>query len=65
MVAKKTLYKIDQNLFHDEGIEVILSEIIKKANASWRLMSDGITHRLGVLTGQIRVYKEELVKLIK
>ena len=45
-----------------------LSSLIKKAlvETNWRLMSDGISYRLGVLTGRIRAYEKEddLVKLI-
>jgi len=46
-----------------------LTRAIKKAlqETNWRLMSEGISCRLGVLTGRIRVYEkeEDLVKLIK
>lgn len=36
------------------------------AEANWRLMSDGISYRLGYLTGKLRAYEEEedLVKLV-
>lgn len=37
------------------------------AKANWRLMSEGISYRLGYLTGKLRVYEDEedLVKLAK
>lgn len=45
-----------------------LSKILKKGleETNWRLMSDGISYRLGVLTGRFRVYEkeEDLVKLL-
>jgi hypothetical protein len=36
-------------------------------STTWRLMSDGISYRLELLSGRIRVYEDEkdLVKLIK
>lgn len=46
-----------------------LTKLLKKTleNTNWRLMSDGISYRLGVLTGRLRCYEkeEELVELIK
>lgn len=46
-----------------------LSRFLKKKleETNWRLMSDGITYRLGVLTGRVRIYEkeEELVKLVE
>ncbi len=46
-----------------------LTKTLKKAleKTNWRLMSDGLSYRLGVLTGRIRVYEkeEEMVKLIE
>jgi hypothetical protein len=45
-----------------------LSKIFKKGleETNWRLMSEGIHYRLGVLTGRLRVYEkeEDLVKLV-
>lgn len=41
--------------------------IIKKlANTNWRLMSDGVDYRLGILSGRLRAYEkeEELLKII-
>ena len=42
-----------------------LKETLKETN--WRLMSDGIDYRLGVLTGRLRCYEkeEDLVKLMQ
>jgi len=46
-----------------------LSRLVKKSleDTNWRLMSDGISCRLGILTGRIRAYEkeDELVRLIK
>lgn len=45
-----------------------LQKIIKKAlgDTNWRLMSDGISYRLGILTGRLRAYEreEDLIKLV-
>jgi Zn-finger nucleic acid-binding protein len=45
-----------------------LQKIIKKALAdtNWRLMSDGILYRLGILSGRLRAYEleEDLLKLV-
>lgn len=46
-----------------------LKKLIMKALATtnWRLMSDGISHRLGILSGRLRIYEDEheLAKLIE
>jgi hypothetical protein len=46
-----------------------LKKLINKTleNTNWRLMSDGITCRLGILSGRLRGYEgeEELVRLVK
>lgn len=46
-----------------------LKRIIKKtlAHTNWRLMSDGISCRLGVLTGRLRAYEreEDLLSLVR
>lgn len=36
-------------------------------NTTWRLMSDGISYRLGILTGRLKAYEreEDLMKLVK
>lgn len=45
-----------------------LKKLIKKAleNTNWRLMSDGISYRMGILTGRLRAYEreEDLLKLV-
>ena len=43
----------------------LLKDSLEETN--WRLMTDGITYRLGFLQGRIRVYEkeEEIVKLLK
>ena len=37
------------------------------ADTNWRLMSDGISYRIGILTGRLRAYEreEDLLKLVK
>jgi len=46
-----------------------LKKLLKQTleNTNWRLMSDGIFYRLGILTGRLRGYEndEDLLKLIK
>ena len=46
-----------------------LTRLIKKtiSDTNWRLMSDGISYRMGILTGRIRAYEkeEDLLKLVK
>jgi len=52
---------------HDSRMQ--LQRTIKKAleNTNWRLMSEGVHYRLGILTGRLRGYEldEDLLKLIK
>ncbi len=47
----------------------ILKKIINRLlqDTSWRLMSDGIHYRLGILTGRLKAYEreEDLVKILK
>jgi len=49
--------------------EYNLKRLIKKIlqNTNWRLMSNGVNYRLGILTGRLRGYEneEDLLKLIK
>ncbi len=49
--------------------ENTLKKLIKKAleDTTWRLMSDGIRYRLGILTGRLKAYEQEedLMKLVK
>ncbi|MCU0660385.1 MAG: hypothetical protein MUD00_02110 [Candidatus Pacebacteria bacterium] len=46
-----------------------LARILKKnlEETNWRLMSDGINYRLGILSGRFRIYEreEDLLKLVK
>lgn len=46
-----------------------LQKIIKKALAdtNWRLMTDGISYRMGILSGRLRAYEreEDLLKLVQ
>ena len=46
-----------------------LTKLINKTleNTNWRLMSDGINYRLGILTGRLKGYEreEDLIKIIK
>ncbi len=46
-------------------LSTLLKEVIKETN--WRLMSEGVSYRLGVLTGRLRVYENEddMLKLIE
>lgn len=52
---------------HDSRIQ--LQRLIKRIleNTNWRLMSEGIMYRLGILSGRLRGYEdeEELLKLVK
>lgn len=38
-----------------------------KADTNWRLMTDGISYRTGILTGRLRAYEteEDLLRLVK
>ena len=49
--------------------EYDLKRIIKKIlnDTNWRLMTDGVSYRLGVLTGRLKGYEseEDLLKLVK
>jgi len=46
-----------------------LQNVLKKAlkGSNWRLMSDGISYRLGIVSGRLRAYerREDLISLIK
>jgi hypothetical protein len=48
-----------------QKLKKLLQKHLEETN--WRLMSDGINYRLGILTGRIRIYEDqdELVKLIE
>lgn len=45
-------------------LKKLINEILE--NTTWRLMSDGISYRLGILTGRLKAYEkeEDLVKLV-
>ncbi|MBF05300.1 hypothetical protein CL644_01180 [bacterium] len=53
----------------DRSSSLELQKIIKTTlqDTNWRLMSDGISYRLGILTGRLRAYEreEDLLKLIR
>jgi len=53
----------------DRSSSLELQRIIKNTlqDTNWRLMSDGISYRLGILTGRLRAYEheEDLLKLIR
>lgn len=55
--------RVDRVSSHD------LQKIIKKAieDTNWRLMSDGISYRMGILSGRLRAYEreEDLMELAK
>ncbi|HMP67230.1 MAG TPA: hypothetical protein PKA60_00570 [Candidatus Paceibacterota bacterium] len=55
--------RIDRASSHD------LQKIIKKAleDTNWRLMSDGVSYRMGILSGRLRAYEkeEDLLGLVK
>ncbi len=51
-----------------ESTHALMKDIKKTLkNTNWRLMSDGVSYRLGVLTGRLRAYEseEDLLKLVK
>lgn len=53
----------------DMSSQYDLKKLIKKTliNTNWRLMSDGVNYRLGILRGRLRGYEreEDLLKLLK
>ena len=53
----------------DRGSSLELQRIIKSTlkDTNWRLMTEGISYRLGILTGRLRAYEkeEDLLKLIR
>lgn len=53
----------------DRNSSQSLRSLIKKtlADTNWRLMTEGITYRLGILTGRLRAYEreEELLALVR
>jgi len=59
----------DPTTQHEHDSRMKLQKLFKKSleKTNWRLMSDGINYRLGVLSGRLRIYEkeEDLVKLIE
>jgi len=60
----------DSSSRHEElEVKYDLKQLLKKRleNTNWRLMTDGVSYRLGFLSGRLRGYdsEEELLKLIK
>ncbi|MEN9524071.1 MAG: hypothetical protein RL536_140 [Candidatus Parcubacteria bacterium] len=53
----------------DRDSSYTLQKLIKKAleETNWRLMTDGISYRLGILTGRLRAYEreEDLLRLVR
>lgn len=53
----------------DRSSSLKLQKIIKTTlqDTNWRLMSHGISYRLGILTGSLRAYEreEDLLKLVR
>lgn len=49
--------------------EADLKKLIKKTleDTNWRLMSDGVSYKLGILTGRLRGFenREDLLELVK
>ena len=54
---------------HEYDSRMKLKKLIEEtlADTTWRLMSDGIYYRLGILTGRLRAYEkeEDLIKLVE
>lgn len=46
-------------------LKKLLNKVLEDTN--WRLMSEGISERIGILSGRLRAYEseEDLVKLVK
>ncbi len=53
---------------HEYDSRMQLGKLIQKTleDTTWRLMSDGVSYRLGILTGRLRAYEkdEDLVRLV-
>ena len=49
----------------EKQLKKLITEILKPTN--WRLMSDGINYRMGILTGRLKAYEsdEDLMRLVK
>jgi hypothetical protein len=53
---------------HERDSQNILKNVIMETlkDTNWRLMSDGVSYRLGILTGRLKAYEniDELLKII-
>ncbi|MEA2056419.1 MAG: hypothetical protein U9O78_01730 [Patescibacteria group bacterium] len=47
------------------NLQRIIKKTLRKTN--WRLMSDGVSYRMGILSGRLKAYEkeEDLVKIVK
>lgn len=54
-----------EKLASDYELRQLLKKVLKETN--WRLMSDGVSYRLGILSGRLRGYEneEDMLKLVK
>jgi len=54
----------DNQLASTSGVRKLIKKTLQ--NTNWRLMSDGISYRLGLMTGRLRAYesKQDLLKLV-
>ena len=55
----------DNQLASTSNLQKLIKRTLKDTN--WRLMSDGISYRLGLMSGRLRAYesKEDLLKLVE
>lgn len=55
----------DNERVSEKKLKKLIEEHLKETN--WRLMSDGISYRLGMLSGRVRIYEDQddLAKLIE
>jgi len=54
-----------ENRTNEYDLKRLFKKVLEDTN--WRLMSDGVSYRLGVLTGRLKGYEreEDLIKLVK
>lgn len=54
-----------EKLASDYELRQLLKKALKETN--WRLMSDGVSYRLGILSGRLKGYEneEDMLKLVK
>jgi hypothetical protein len=57
--------KTDNPLASTSNLQKLIKQTLKGTN--WRLMSDGVSYRLGLMSGRLRAYesKEDLLKLVE